>query len=60
MDYLEYAYLQSGQVKQAKAVLAEMNALPPVAGLTLTGGYPSRRFPPAPRSSSATGNRLAR
>src|SRR4030088_2077130 len=27
MDYLEYAYLQSGQVKQAKAVLAEMNAL---------------------------------
>jgi len=39
MDYLEYAYLQSGQVKQAKAVLAEMNALPPVSGLTLTGDY---------------------
>ncbi len=37
MDYLEYAYLQSGQIKQAKAVLAEMNALPPVSGLTLTG-----------------------
>jgi hypothetical protein len=39
MDYLEYAYLQSGQVKQAKAVLAEMNALPPVSRLTLTGDY---------------------
>jgi len=39
MDYLEYAYLQRGQVKQAKAVLAEMNALPPVSGLTLTGDY---------------------
>jgi tetratricopeptide (TPR) repeat protein len=39
LDYLEYAYLQSGQVKQAKAVLAEMNALPPVSGLTLTGDY---------------------
>ena len=39
LDYLEYAYLQSGQVKQAKAVLAEMLALPPVSGLTLTGDY---------------------
>jgi hypothetical protein len=39
LDYLEYAYLQSGQVRQAKAVLAEMNALPPVSGLTLTGDY---------------------
>ena len=39
MDYLVYAYLQSGQVKQAKAMLAEMNALPPVSGLTLTGDY---------------------
>jgi tetratricopeptide (TPR) repeat protein len=39
LDYLEYAYLQSGQVKQARAVLAEMNALPPVSGLTLTGDY---------------------
>src|SRR5882762_627419 len=38
MDYLEYAYLQSGQVKQAIAVLEEMNTLPPVPGLTLTGG----------------------
>src|SRR5712664_4055515 len=39
MDYLEYAYLQSGQVKQAFAVQDEMNALPPVSGLTLTGDY---------------------
>ncbi len=39
MDYLEYAYLQNGHVKQAFAVLDEMNALPPVAGLTLTGDY---------------------
>ena len=39
MDYLEYAYLQSGQIKLAKAVLAEINALPPVSGLTLTGDY---------------------
>jgi len=39
LDYLEYAYLQSGQIKKAKAVLDAMNALPPVAGLTLTGNY---------------------
>jgi tetratricopeptide (TPR) repeat protein len=39
MDYLEYAYLQSGRVKQAMSVLDEMNALPPVSGLTLTGDY---------------------
>ena len=45
MDYLEYAYLQSGQIKQAKAVLAEMNALPPVSGLTLTGDYALAAIP---------------
>jgi tetratricopeptide (TPR) repeat protein len=39
MDYLEYAYLQSGRIKQAMSVLDEMNALPPVSGLTLTGDY---------------------
>jgi tetratricopeptide (TPR) repeat protein len=39
MDYMEYAYLQSGRLQQAKAVLDEMNALPPVPGLTLTGEY---------------------
>ena len=45
MDYLEYADLQSGRVKQAKAVLEEMNALPPVTGLTLTGGYALAAIP---------------
>ncbi|HVO80148.1 MAG TPA: hypothetical protein VMT28_05425 [Terriglobales bacterium] len=39
MDYLEYAYLQSGRVKQATAVLDAMNSLPPVAGLTMIGDY---------------------
>ncbi len=45
MDYLEYAYLQSGRVNQAKAVLDEMNSLPPVPGLTLTGNYGSFAIP---------------
>jgi tetratricopeptide (TPR) repeat protein len=45
MDYLEYADLQSGRVKQAKAVLDEMTSLPPVAGLTLTGGYAEAAIP---------------
>ena len=45
MDYLEYAYLQSGRVKQAMAVLDEMNALPPVSGLTLTGNYALAAIP---------------
>jgi tetratricopeptide (TPR) repeat protein len=39
MDYLEYAYLQSGRVHQAKAVLEQMRSLPPLPGLTLTGDY---------------------
>src|SRR5260370_36370386 len=45
MDYLEYAYLQSGRVKQAKAVLDEMNALPRISGLTLTGDYALAAIP---------------
>jgi hypothetical protein len=45
MDYLEYAYLQSGRVKQAKAVVDEMNALPTVSGLTLTGDYAQAAIP---------------
>jgi len=45
MDYLEYAYLQSGRVSKAKAVLDEMNSLPPVSGLTLTGGYALAAIP---------------
>ena len=45
MDYLEYAYLQTGRVKLAKKVLDQMNALPPVAGLTLTGDYAMAAMP---------------
>lgn len=45
MDYLEYAYLQSGRVKQAMAILGEMNALSPVSGLTLTGDYALAAIP---------------
>jgi Tfp pilus assembly protein PilF len=45
MDYLEYAYLQSGRSAKAKAVLEEMNTLPPVSGLTLTGGYALAAIP---------------
>jgi tetratricopeptide (TPR) repeat protein len=45
MDYLEYAYLQTGRVKQAKAVVDEMNSLGPVAGLTLTGDYATAAVP---------------
>jgi tetratricopeptide (TPR) repeat protein len=45
MDYLEYAYLQSGRVKQATSVLSEMNALQPVAGVTLTGDYALAAIP---------------
>lgn len=45
MDYLEYAYLQSGQMKQAQAVLDQMNSLSPVSGLTLTGDYALAAIP---------------
>jgi len=45
MDYLEYAYLQSGQVQKAKAVLDELNSLPAVAGLTLPGSYAQAAIP---------------
>src|SRR5258708_5420719 len=45
LDYLEYAYLQTGQLKQAKAVLDEMNSLSPVPGLTLTGDYALAAIP---------------
>ncbi len=44
-DYLEYAYLQSGRVALAKAVLDEMNSLKPIPGLTLTGGYANAAIP---------------
>ena len=46
MDYLEYAYLQSGRVSKAKAVLDEMNSLPPSPGVTVPGGYALAAIPP--------------
>jgi hypothetical protein len=45
MDYLEYAYLQSGRVGKAKGAVDDMNALPPRTGLTLTGGYAQAAIP---------------
>jgi len=45
LDYLEYADLQSGRVNQARAVFDQMNALPPVSGLTLTGDYALAAIP---------------
>ncbi|GAC1661351.1 MAG: hypothetical protein NVS9B4_13490 [Candidatus Acidiferrum sp.] len=45
MDYLAYAYLQSGRVKEAQAVLTNLNSLPPAKGLTLTGGYAIAAIP---------------
>jgi hypothetical protein len=45
MDYMEYAYLQSGRVNKAKAVLDQMNSLPQTPGLTLTGDYAMAAIP---------------
>ena len=45
MDYLEYAYLQSGQDHQAKSILDKMHSLAPVTGLTLTGNYAMSAIP---------------
>ena len=45
MDYLEYAYLQSGQVAKAKAILEECRSLQEVTGLTLTGNYAMGAIP---------------
>ena len=45
MDYLAYAYLQSGRVKEAQAVLVELHSLASVAGLTLTGDYAIAAIP---------------
>jgi tetratricopeptide (TPR) repeat protein len=45
MDYLEYAYLQEGQVKQAKAILEEMVGFARADGLTLTGNYATGAIP---------------
>jgi len=45
MDYLAYAYLQSGQVKRAQVVLGELNSLLAIPGLTLTGDYAIAAIP---------------
>ena len=45
MDYLEYAYLQSGRVGKGKEVIEEMNSLPEMKGLTLTGDYALAAMP---------------
>jgi hypothetical protein len=45
MDYLEYAYLQSGRISKAKSVLDEMDSLKPTSGLTLTGNYANSAIP---------------
>lgn len=45
MDYLEYAYLQSGRVSKAKEVIEEMTSLPTVTGLTRTGDYALAAMP---------------
>jgi tetratricopeptide (TPR) repeat protein len=45
MDYLEYAYLQSGRVQKAAAVLERMRSLNAIPGLTLTGDYALAAIP---------------
>ena len=45
MDYLEYAYLQRGRVGDANSILDQLNSLPPVPGLTLTGDYALAAIP---------------
>ncbi len=45
MDYLAYAYLQSGRVREAQGVLAEMNGLPPATGLSQIGDYALAAIP---------------
>ncbi|HXY51381.1 MAG TPA: hypothetical protein VEI01_18165 [Terriglobales bacterium] len=45
MDYLEYAYLQSGRVRKANGVLSTLQSLPPVAGLTPTCDYAMAAIP---------------
>ncbi len=45
MDYLEYAYLQSGRVSQAHEVLDQLDSLRRVSGLTLTGNYAEAAIP---------------
>jgi tetratricopeptide (TPR) repeat protein len=44
MDYMAYAYLQSGRVREAQSVLTNMNALP-AAGLSQIGDYALAAIP---------------
>lgn len=45
MDYLEYAYLQSGRVTDAKSVLDKMHSLAPVSAHTLSSDYAQAAIP---------------
>ncbi|MDP9161513.1 MAG: hypothetical protein M3O09_14940 [Acidobacteriota bacterium] len=45
MDYLEYAYLQSGLDRSAKNIVDEMKSLRPVTGVTRTGDYATSAIP---------------
>ncbi|GAC1630506.1 MAG: hypothetical protein NVS9B14_01220 [Candidatus Acidiferrum sp.] len=45
MDYLEYAYLQTGQVAKARAILEECRSLQEAPGMTLTGNYAMGAIP---------------
>lgn len=46
MDYLEYAYLQSGRVKEARSVVEELSLLPPFPwSYTLSGDYARAAIP---------------
>ena len=45
MDYMAYAYLQTGRVADAQSVLAKMNKLPAATGLTQTGDYALAAIP---------------
>ncbi len=45
MDYLEYAYLQSGKISQAAAVLAELKVLTSAPGKTRPGDYAESAIP---------------
>ena len=45
LDYLEYADLQSGRVRDAKLVLDEVTSLLSAMGLTLTGDYALAAIP---------------
>lgn len=45
MDYLEYAYLQMGRVDAARAVMDQMQSLPPIHGLSGVGDYALAAIP---------------